>query len=127
MKTQTQSKNRTRKVQSFGFNTSGFERKDQSNKHFSETGRKVARTVSVGMVVVFLMVSVVAGLRTYAGSLEVQSIRTKNEMKKIDERIEELNGEINMIYTDSLIIDNPNRIQVAGECFFIPDLWEVGG
>ena len=127
MKTQTANKEKTRRAHSHGLRPDGFKGKKRPKEVFVETGRKVAGIMTVGITVLFLLVSVVAGLRTYAGSLEVQSIRTKNEIKKIDQRIEELNGEINIIYTDSLIMDNPNQIKVADDCFFIPDLWEVGG
>ncbi|MBU1022680.1 hypothetical protein KKB99_00240 [bacterium] len=127
MITQTVSKEKNRRERSAGFSPKVFEGKDRQKKQIDKTGRKVARTITVGMTVIFLMVSVVAGLRTYAGSLEVQSIRTKNEIKKIDQRIEELNGEINIRYTNSLIIDDPKQTKVTDNCFFIPDLWEVGG
>ncbi|MCD6216647.1 hypothetical protein J7L05_02165 [bacterium] len=111
----------------------------RSSKHdrFHVTSRTISKTENPGMsfasrmvalVALFiLMIACVGGLRAYTANLDVSVNNKKVEMNLIDERINELQGEIDALFGDSLNVSLNCNADYTPECSFVHDLWEVGG
>jgi hypothetical protein len=122
MQTSTINRQRTR--------SSERERFHVASRTISKTGNPGMSFASrmVAMVALFiLMIACVGGLRAYTANLDVSVNNKKVEMNLIDERINELQGEIDVLFGDSLNVTLNCNADFTPECSFVHDLWEVGG
>lgn len=91
------------------------------------SGMSIASKTATWAVVFILMIASVGGLRAYTANLDVSVNNKQNEMNLVDERINELQGEIDLLFSDSLNVSLNCDADITSDITFVHDLWEVGG
>ncbi len=122
MQTSTMNKQKTNRNENVRF--SNVNKPDSKPDN---SGMSIASRTTALVALFILMVASVGGLRAYTANLDVTVNNKKDEMNLIDERINEMQSEIDLLFSDSLNVSLNCDADYTSDTSFVHDLWEVGG